>query len=277
MQYRIPYNIILPLISACFTCRMCQSYMRPDMEPHRCLPGVIAHCPDGYNGEVANLCENGPVAMIKTCDGIFKNEFCALCQRNGSLEALVETKWVQHSAQKNSCNDTMNGPVDDFVLKATQPIRIFPGSATYRQLMTLQPQLQVKQKVRLSQSDYIELTRDELMYSMLNDGVTNYTYRAQTSAHSELEPAWDLGSLRCHSVFESVCYQFIKLPDKGCGGPGCGVMSIQDALNEMCLNVDSETYKSNMESVRKMTRFMRPLAAYERQLAFTYLPGSNCG
>jgi len=235
--------------------------MAADIKTHRCRPGVMNHCPDGYIEEIKNLCENGPVDTMRTCNGIFRNGFCALCWELPLLKSLdpysVEFLTYMESREQTACDWT------DTPTEATPSYNL----TRYRQLLTLQPQLQTHDKPELLLSDVAEQKADDIILSLTNDLQTKYAYATTINSTKPIK-AWDLGSLRCHSGFDNVCHNFIRFPDRGCGGPGCGASSVEDILNDACIQLDNTTSKiynqTEIEAVRKNSHFTRPLAVYEK-------------
>lgn len=72
--------------------------------------------------------------------------------------------------------------------------------------------------------------------------------------------AWDLGSLFCESMYKGICDNLISRPSFGCGGPGCGVNSWQDAENK-CFDLSDYIYDS---SPREQAEYIWPHSLYGR-------------
>ena len=263
------------------------------------------HCPDGYLEEIKNLCENGPVGTMRTCDGIFRNEFCALCWKEYSLESLgvptqvqvspplpTELQGTSFSLPEQEETLVTPPPLTKIIRLTTAsllegippplergrrttcdwtdtPIEAVPSYQLnrYRQLLTLQPQLQTHDKPKLLLSDLVEQNADDIILSLTNDLQTKYAYTTTINSTKPIK-AWDLGSLRCHSGFDNVCHNFVRFPDYGCGGPGCGASSVEDILNDACIQLDNTTSKiynqTEIEAARKNSHFTRPRAVYEK-------------
>ncbi|XP_067948892.1 uncharacterized protein [Watersipora subatra] len=94
---------------------------------------------------------------------------------------------------------------------------------------------------------------------MTNNYSASYSYSLPTNI-SEANTFWDLGSIWCDSIYDGVCDAMIKLPDEGCGGPGCGAEMWQYANGE-CKKTSDFTYSS---AVREKMSFIWPESLYGR-------------
>ena len=89
------------------------------------------------------------------------------------------------------------------------------------------------------------------MLSLTNALSDSYTYKTVANLTSS-NTYWDLGSIWCDSDYDGICDAFMKLPDEGCSGPGCGAGMWQQTGGQ-CSQLDKYKYDPDVRLNRTYT------------------------
>ena len=129
-------------------------------------------------------------------------------------------------------------------------------------LVKTKPHFQLNDKINLSPEDLkINLSLPENITILSTTNILSDSYTYQISADLPTPGTyWDLGSIWCDSDYDGVCDAFMKIPDDGCSGPGCGRGMWQD-LNRQCTKLSD--YKYSLEE-RENRAFIWPESLYSR-------------
>ena len=132
-------------------------------------------------------------------------------------------------------------------------------------LVKTKPHFQLNDKINLSSEDHkINLSLPENITILSTTNILSDSYTYQISADLPTpDTYWDLGSIWCDSDYDGVCDAFMKIPDDGCSGPGCGRGMWQD-LNRQCTKLSD--YKYSIEEKENRT-FIWPESLYGRYFA----------